>query len=304
MSSSPGWASSHPSATTPRKCWRACARRNPASCAADKYAELGFRCQVHGAPTLVAEEVVDRRAMRFLGGGTAWNHVAMEQAIPDAGLEHERSLERAHRHHHGLRRALDPRHRRGRRHHARKGPKRVGPFAVPKAMCSTASRDARHLVQDQGRELFDLARPARPRPTASATPTRRSSWGKQDVIFAGGCEELDWTLSVLFDAMGAMSSKYNDTPADSLARLRREPRRLRHRRRRRRAGAGRTRARQGARREDLRRDRRLRRHLATATTWWRPRAKARRAACRWRSRRQARRSTTSTRTPPRRRSAT
>ena len=86
-------------------------------------------------------------------------------------------------------------------------------------------------------------------------------WGKQDMIFAGGCEELDWTLSVLFDAMGAMSSKYNDTPAEGLARLRRRPRRLRHRRRRRRAGAGRARARQGARRQDLRRGRRLRRDL-------------------------------------------
>ena len=88
---------------------------------ADKYAELGFRCQVHGAPTLVAEEVVDRRAMRFHGGGTAWNHVAMEQAIRDCRARRRRGLERAHRHHHGLGRALDPRDRRGRRHHAHQG---------------------------------------------------------------------------------------------------------------------------------------------------------------------------------------
>ena len=85
--------------------------------------------------------------------------------------------------------------------------------------------------------------------------------GKQDVMFAGGGEELDWTLSVLFDAMGAMSSNFNDTPAQGLARLRRGPRRLRHRRRRRRAGARRARARQGARRQDLCRGRRLRRDV-------------------------------------------
>src|SRR4051812_14132597 len=106
---------------------------------AEKYAELGFRCQVHGAPTLDAAEVVDRRAMRFHGGGTAWNHVAMDQAIRDAGLEeHEISHERT-----GIImgsggpstqtivEAADT---------ARtKGPKRVGPFAVPKAMSSSPS---------------------------------------------------------------------------------------------------------------------------------------------------------------------
>ena len=83
---------------------------------------------------------VDRRAMRFQGGGTAWNHVAMDQAIRDAGLEAERHLQRAHRHHHGLGRPLDP-HASSRppTTPASKGPKRVGPFAVPKAMSSTAS---------------------------------------------------------------------------------------------------------------------------------------------------------------------
>src|SRR5262249_58740462 len=106
---------------------------------ADQYAELGFRCQVHGAPTLVAEEAVDRRAMRFLGGGAAWNHVAMEQAIRDAGLdEPEISNERT-----GIimgsggpstRTIVEAADRT-----RSKGPKRVGPFAVPKAMSSTAS---------------------------------------------------------------------------------------------------------------------------------------------------------------------
>src|SRR2546430_14861316 len=106
---------------------------------ADKYAELGFRCQVHGAPSLNAEEVIDRRAMRFLGGGAAWNHVAMEQAIRDSGLEedeisHERSgiiMGSGGPSTRAIVEAADITRSRG--------PKRVGPFAVPKAMSSTSS---------------------------------------------------------------------------------------------------------------------------------------------------------------------
>ena len=86
---------------------------------ADKYAELGFRSQVHGAPTLDPSEVVDRRAMRFHGGGTAWNHVAMEQAIRDAGLDEQRNLPREDRHHHGIGRSVDADDRRSCRHRAR-----------------------------------------------------------------------------------------------------------------------------------------------------------------------------------------
>jgi len=109
---------------------------------ADKYAELGFRCQVHGAPTLNAEEAIDRRAMRFLGGGAAWNHVAMEQAIRDAGLEdgdisHDMTgiiMGSGGPSTRAIVEAADT---------ARtKSPKRVGPFAVPKAMSSTASARA------------------------------------------------------------------------------------------------------------------------------------------------------------------
>ena len=123
---------------------------------ADKYAELGFRSQVHGAPTLDPSELVDRRAMRFLGGGTAWNHVAMEQAIRDAGLDaaevsHERTgivMGSGGPSTRAIVEAADI---------ARsKGPKRIGPFAVPKAMSSIRVRHARDLVQDQGLELFDL----------------------------------------------------------------------------------------------------------------------------------------------------
>jgi 3-oxoacyl-[acyl-carrier-protein] synthase-1 len=179
---------------------------------ADKYAELGFRCQVHGAPTLNSEEAVDRRAMRFHGGGTAWNHVAMDQAIRDAGLEeHEISNERT-----GIImgsggpstrtivEAADT---------ARtKSPKRVGPFAVPKAMSSTASATLATWFKIKGVN-YSISSACATSNHCIGNAMETIQIGKQDIIFAGGCEELDWTLSVLFDAMGAMSTKYNDTPA-------------------------------------------------------------------------------------------
>ncbi len=125
---------------------------------ADKYAELGFRSQIHGAPTLDPENMIDRRAMRFHAGGTAWNHVAMDQAIQDAGLSAEDvSNERA-----GLIMGSGGPSVRTLIESAdiarSKGPKKVGPFAVPKAMSSTASANSRHLVQDQGRQLLDFLR--------------------------------------------------------------------------------------------------------------------------------------------------
>jgi 3-oxoacyl-[acyl-carrier-protein] synthase I len=179
---------------------------------AERFAELGFRSQVQGAPTLRAEEVIDRRAMRFHGGGTAWNHVAMDQAIVDSGLapdevSHERTgiimgsggpstraiVEAA-----DIARA--------------KGPKRVGPFAVPKSMSSTASATLSTWFKIKGVSYS----------ISSACATSNHCIGaayelilndKQDVMFAGGCEELDWTLAVLFDAMGALSSAYNGAPS-------------------------------------------------------------------------------------------
>src|SRR3954463_12910423 len=179
---------------------------------AAKYAELGFRCQVHGAPSLDPSEVVDRRAMRFLGGGAAWNHVAMEQAIRDAGLEDsEISNERT-----GIIMGSG-----GPSTHAvveaaditrSKGPKRVGPFAVPKAMSSTASATLATWFKIKGVN-YSIASACATSNHCVGNAYETIQIGKQDIIFAGGCEELDWSLSVLFDAMGAMSSKYNDTPA-------------------------------------------------------------------------------------------
>jgi len=181
---------------------------------ADKYAELGFRCQVHGAPTLNAEESVDRRAMRFHGGGTAWNHVAMDQAIRDAGLEqNEISNDMT-----GIimgsggpsTRAIVEAADTART----KGPKRVGPFAVPKAMCSTASATLATWFKIKGVN-YSISSACATSNHCIGNATEIIQLGKQDMIFAGGSEELDWTLSVLFDAMGAMSSKFNETPGKS-----------------------------------------------------------------------------------------
>jgi 3-oxoacyl-[acyl-carrier-protein] synthase-1 len=178
---------------------------------ADKYAELGFRCQVHGAPRLDAEEVVDRRAMRFLGGGAAWNHVAMEQAIRDSGLE-EAEISNART---GIVmgsggpscRALIEAADTARS----KGPKRVGPFAVPKAMSSTASATLATWFKIKGVN-YSISSACATSNHCIGNAAELIQWGKQDLVFAGGCEELDWSLSVLFDAMGAMSSKFNATP--------------------------------------------------------------------------------------------
>jgi 3-oxoacyl-[acyl-carrier-protein] synthase-1 len=177
----------------------------------DKYAELGFRCQVHGAPTLDPEAAIDRRAMRFLGGGAAWNHVAMDQAIRDAGLEpaevsHEMTgiiMGSGGPSTRAIVEAAD---------NARsRGPKRVGPFAVPKAMSSTASATLATWFKIKGVN-YSISSACATSNHCIGNAAEIIQLGKQDVIFAGGCEELDWTLSVLFDGMGALSSKFNATP--------------------------------------------------------------------------------------------
>jgi 3-oxoacyl-[acyl-carrier-protein] synthase-1 len=178
---------------------------------ANDYADLGFRCQVHGAPSLDVEAAVDRRAMRFHGGGTAWNHVALEQAIRDAGLEeHEVSNERT-----GIIMGSGGPSTRVIVESAdtarQKGPKRVGPFAVPKAMSSTASATLATWFKIKGVN-YSISSACATSNHCIGNAYEIIQLGKQDVIFAGGCEELDWTLSVLFDAMGAMSTKYNERP--------------------------------------------------------------------------------------------
>ncbi len=178
----------------------------------EKYAELGFRSQVYGLPTLDPSTVVDRRAMRFHATGTAWNHVAMDQAIRDAGLtEAEISNERT-----GIImgsggpstktivEAADITRT--------KGPKRVGPFAVPKCMSSTASATLAVWFKIKGVN-YSISSACATSNHCIGNAYEMIQHGKQDMMFAGGCEELEWELSVLFDAMGAMSSAYNDRPA-------------------------------------------------------------------------------------------
>src|ERR1700729_1012671 len=178
---------------------------------AEKYAELGFRSQVQGAPTLDPSAIIDRRAMRFLAEGTAWNHVAMEQAIQDSGLEpadvsNERTgiiMGSGGPSTRTIIEAADT---------ARtKGPKRVGPFAVPKGMSSTASATLATWFKIKGVN-YSISSACATSNHCIGNAYETIQVGKQDMIFAGGCEELDWTLSVLFDAMGAMSSGFNQTP--------------------------------------------------------------------------------------------
>jgi 3-oxoacyl-[acyl-carrier-protein] synthase-1 len=178
---------------------------------AEKYAELGFRSQVHGAPSVKPEEILDRRAMRFHGGGTAWCHVAMDQAIRDAGLDlSDVSNERS-----GLIVGSGGPSTRAIVEAAdvtrAKGPKRIGPYAVPKAMCSTASATLSTWFKIKG-VAYSISSACATSNHCIGAAAEQILMGKQDLMFAGGCEDLDWTLSALFDAMGAMSSAYNSTP--------------------------------------------------------------------------------------------
>src|SRR3954468_17864776 len=179
---------------------------------AEDYAKLGFRCQVQGAPTLNPAEQVDRRAMRFLGGGAAWNHVAMEQAIRDSGVEDKDiSNERT-----GIIMGSGGPSTRTIVEAAdtarEKGPKRVGPFAVPKAMSSGPSATLATWFKIKGLN-YSISSACATSAHCIGNGYEQIAMGKQDIVFAGGVEELDWTLSVLFDAMGAMSSNYNDRPS-------------------------------------------------------------------------------------------
>src|SRR6185436_12233607 len=179
---------------------------------AERYAELGFRCQVHGEPQLEWEGMIPRKARRFMEAGVGWNYIAMDQAIRDAGLEagevvHERTgiiMGSGGPSTRAIVRAADITRE--------KDPKKVGPFEVPKGMCSGPSAALATAFQIKGTN-YSISSACATSAHCIGNAAELIQWGKQDVMFAGGCEELDWTLSVLFDAMGAMSSKFNDTPA-------------------------------------------------------------------------------------------
>lgn len=177
---------------------------------AEDYVKLGFRCQVQGAPHYDLE-TVDRRVRRFMGDGAAWNYVAMQQAIADSGLE-EKDVKNDRT---GLIMGSGGPSTRTLVNAAditrEKGPKRVGPFAVPAVMSSTNSATLATPFGIRGVN-YSISSACATSAHCIGNAAELIQWGKQDVMFAGGGEELDWTLSSLFDAMGAMSTKYNDRP--------------------------------------------------------------------------------------------
>ncbi len=179
---------------------------------AEDYAEHGFRSQVHGMPNIDLKEHIDKRNMRFMGDGAAYNFIAMQQAIADSGLEENdisnprtglvmgsggpstKNLFNAHN------------------IVVEKGsPKRMGPFMVTRGMSSTNSACLATPFKIKGVN-YSITSACSTSAHCIGNGAEMIQWGKQDIVFAGGGEELDWTLSCLFDAMGAMSSKYNDAP--------------------------------------------------------------------------------------------
>lgn len=176
-----------------------------------EYAEMGFRSQIYGKPEIDLSEHIDKRMLRFMGDGAAYNHISMEQAIADSGLEEKDIInERT-----GIVMGSGGPSTKAQIAAAdiarEKGPKRVGPFAVPKCMSSTCSATIATNFQIKGIN-YSISSACSTSSHCIGNAAEQIQWGKQDVMFAGGGEELDWALSVLFDAMGAMSSKYNDTP--------------------------------------------------------------------------------------------
>jgi len=177
----------------------------------DIYKEMGFRSQIHGEVKINLEDHIDKKQLRFMGAGAAYSVLSMEQAIADAGLTNEEvSNSRT-----GLiagsggpstanlLQAFDVARE--------KGPKRVGPFMVPRCMSSTVSACIATFFKIKGVN-FSITSACSTSAHCIGIGADQIKYGNQDIVFAGGGEELDWTLSVLFDAMGAMSSKYNNTP--------------------------------------------------------------------------------------------
>ncbi|MEE8270799.1 MAG: beta-ketoacyl-ACP synthase I [Alphaproteobacteria bacterium] len=178
---------------------------------ANEYKELGFRCHVHGSLKLDIDAAVDRKIRRFMGDGAAYNYIAMEQAIADAGLEpgdvsHPRTglvMGSGGPSTQNIVAAADITRD--------KGPRRVGPYMLPRCMSSTNSATLATPFKIKGVN-YSISSACSTSAHCIGNGAEMIQWGKQDIVFAGGGEELHWTLSVLFDAMGALSSKFNDTP--------------------------------------------------------------------------------------------
>ena len=180
----------------------------------EEHAELGFRSQVYGKPSLDPEDYLEKKERRFMGMGAAWNYISMVQAIEDAGLEEKDIINEKT----GLIMGSGGPSTKTLIESAdiarTKGPKRVGPFAVPKAMSSTNSATLATPFGIKGVN-YSISSACATSAHCIGNAYELIQYGKQDTMFAGGGEELNWALSVLFDAMGAMSSKYNETPSTS-----------------------------------------------------------------------------------------
>ncbi|GAA6158824.1 MULTISPECIES: beta-ketoacyl-ACP synthase I [Ruegeria] len=178
----------------------------------DQMVEHGFRSQIAGSLKIDVTEYVDKRTLRFMGPGAAYAHIAMSQAIADSGLTEDQVVNPRT----GLvagsggpsTSAMLTAHQTVLKNGATK---RIGPFAVPKCMCSTISANLATAFKIKGIN-YSITSACSTSLHCIGNAAEQIMLGKQDVMFAGGGEELDWTLSCLFDAMGAMSSKYNDTP--------------------------------------------------------------------------------------------
>jgi 3-oxoacyl-[acyl-carrier-protein] synthase-1 len=178
---------------------------------ADEYKEMGFRSHVHGSLKVNLEDRVDRKLLRFMGDGAAYNYIAMEEAIADSGLEQSDIsnpmtgliLGSGGPSTRNMMAAFDIARE--------KGPKRVGPYMVPRVMSSTNSANLSTTFKIKGLS-YSISSACSTSSHCIGNAAESIQMGKQDVMFAGGGEELHWTLSVLFDAMGALSSRYNGTP--------------------------------------------------------------------------------------------
>ncbi len=179
---------------------------------APDYVKYGFRCQVHGEPDLDPFEVLDRRTTRFMGKGAAWNYIAMQEAIRNAGLSESdyRGNPRC-----GIVMGSGGPSTKAvveaAQTTAERGPRRIGPTVVPKAMSSTASATLATPLGIHGVN-YSISSACATSKHCIGNAYEQIQLGKQDMVFAGGHEDLHWTMSNLFDAMGAMSTRYNDTP--------------------------------------------------------------------------------------------
>lgn len=177
----------------------------------EEYKERGLRSQVAGVPKINLDELIDRKPRRFMGDSAAFAYVAMQQAITDAGLTEEQvsnprtGLIAGSGGHSSLNQVAAADIAR------EKGVKRVGPYMVPKVMTSTVSACLAPPFKIKGVN-YSIGSACATSAHCIGNAVEQIQLGKQDRVFAGGGEEEHWTLSILFDAMGALSSKYNDTP--------------------------------------------------------------------------------------------